>query len=616
MKILLIKPPIHSCRVQIGRHAPIGLLYLAGELRNAGHEVEIFDALAYTAENRIVSADDAGPADRQKIARHPRMRHLVHWGAGWEALSDAIRRASPDVIGISCMFTPYYETAYRAARMARELMPNAVILLGGSHPTVAYKHAIQEKAFDAVILGEGERKFLQLLDRLESGSPITSVPGVVTRCGPGRCDCPAGSSDIHVNDRTEWIDDLDSIAAPATDLVDFADYGNSGTLITSRGCPFSCSFCTVHATVGKTFRSRSVGSVADEIEHYIRAYGIRRFRIEDDNFTMDLARVLALCREIQRRDLDIELDLPNGMTVVGLTEELADGMAAAGFRSLFLGLETTDPAHLRMMRKGFTSVDKVQDGIALFEARGVSARTTLIVGLLGQSIRAAAQDVIELARRRIYFGVNPIYPIPSSSDHAEFRRLGLLSDETDLALLEGFNFAIGSNLISAGELYWVWVAAKALSQWPSYILDGAAARARGAQLPPLAAIARLLEEHPAELREVPIGFEMIGAPVPGAGADDHVRMDRGYCFCDHQMVRELRTGTGPGDFCVVAGDIVAAAVSMHAGTPLTASPTASRVAGAPFCEFRIEAGSDETSAKVHEIFCAELARMTLAGQAS
>jgi radical SAM superfamily enzyme YgiQ (UPF0313 family) len=610
MKILLIKPPIHSFRVQIGRHAPIGLLYLAGAVRNAGHEVEIFDALAYTAENRVVSAAEAGPADRQKIACHPRMRHLVHWGADWDAMSDAIRRASPDVIGISCMFTPYYETAYRAARLARELMPNAVILLGGSHPTVAYEHAIKETAFDAIILGEGERKFIQLLDCLESGAPVTAVPGVVARCGPGRCDCPAGSTEIHVNDRTEWIDDLDAIVPPATDMVDFADYGNSGTLITSRGCPFSCSFCTVHATVGKSYRSHSVSSVTDEIERYIRDHGVRRFRIEDDNFTMDRARVLALCREIQRRDLDIELDLPNGMTVVGLTEELADGMAAAGFRSLFLGLETTDPAHLRKIRKGFTSVDKVQDGISLFEARGVSARTTLIVGLLGQSIKGAAQDVIELARRHIYFGVNPIYPIPSSSDHAEFMRLGLISAETDLALLEGFNFAVGSNLISAAELYWVWVAAKALSQWPSYIVDGAEARARGARPSPGAALARLLERHPAELREAPIGFETIGAPIPGA--EDGVRMDRGYCFCDHQMVRELRTGTGPGDFCVVAGDIVAAAVSMHAGTLLTAAQTASRVAGAPFCEFRIDAGGDATSAKVHEVFCTELARTAVA----
>jgi radical SAM superfamily enzyme YgiQ (UPF0313 family) len=613
MKILLVKPPIHGFRVQIGRHAPIGLLYLAGAIRGAGHEVEIFDALAHTRENRVVSAEDAGPADHQKIAHHPRMRHLVHWGADWDALSDAIKHASPDVIGISCMFTPYYETAYRAARLARELMPNAVILLGGSHPTVAYQHAIQETAFDAIILGEGERKLLALLDCLASGAPITSVPGVVARCGPGRCDCPAGSTEIHINDRTDWIEDLDSIALPATDLVDFADYGGAGTLITSRGCPFSCSFCTVHATVGKRFRSRSASSVADEIEHYIQAHGVRRFRVEDDNFTMDRARVLDICREIQRRELDIELELPNGMTVVGLTEELADGMAAAGFRSLFLGLETTDPLQLRKMRKGFTSVDKVQNGVWLFEARGVSARTTLIVGLLGQSIKSAAQDAIELAKRRLYFGVNPIYPIPSSSDYTEFRRLGLLSAETDPALLEGFNFAIGSNLMSASELYWVWIAAKALSQWPAYILDGARARAYGGQVLPRAATLRLLEENPVALSEVPLGFEMIGAPIPGA--EDGVRMRHGYCFCDHQMIQELRTGTGPSDFCVVAGDIVAAAISMHTGTLLAATQTASRVAGAPFCEFRIDTGSDATSEKVHAIFCAELAGMTV-GQSS
>jgi radical SAM superfamily enzyme YgiQ (UPF0313 family) len=614
MKVLLVKPPIHSFRVQIGRHAPIGLLYLAGELRSAGHEVEIFDALAHTAENHVVPAEDEGPADLRKLASHPRLRHLVHWGAGWDTLSDAIRRASPDVIGISCMFTPYYETAYRAARMARDLVPNAVILLGGSHPTVAYQHAIKETAFDAIILGEGERKLIRLLDCLRSGDPISAVPGVVARCGPGRCDCPAGSTGTHVNDAPEWIEDLDSIAFPATDLVDFADYGDSGTLITSRGCPFSCSFCTVHATVGKRFRSRSASSVADEIEHYIQVHGVRRFRIEDDNFTMDRARVLDICGEIQRRELDVELYLPNGMTAVGLTEELVDGMAGAGFRSLFLGLETTDQTHLRKIRKGFTSVDRVQDGISLFRARGVSARTTLIVGLLGQSIRGAAQDAIELASRHLHFGVNPIYPIPSSADHIEFRRLGLISDETDLALLEGFNFAVGSNLISARELYWVWAAAKALTQWPSYILDGARARARGAELPLPEALCQLFEQHQAELGEAPLGFEMIGAPI--AGPAGSVRMHHGYCFCDRQMIRELRTGTGPGDFCAVAGDIVAAAVGMHTGTPLAATQTASRVAGAPFCEFRIEAGHDAVSAKVHEIFCAELARMTAVEHAS
>ena len=76
------------------------------------------------------------------------------------------------------------------------------------------------------------------------------------------------------------------------------------------------------------------------------------------------------------------------------------------------------------------------------------------------------------------------------------------------------------------------------------------------------------------------------------------------------MVRELRTGTGPSDFCLVAGDIVAAAVGMHTGMPLAATQTASRVAGAPFCEFRIGPGGDATSAKVHEAFRAALASMT------
>ena len=135
----------------------------------------------------------------------------------------------------------------------------------------------------------------------------------------------------------------------------------------------------------------------------------------------------------------------------------------------------------------------------------------------------------------------------------------------------------------------------------------------GVELPLREAIGRLLGQYRAELGEVPLGFEVIGAPV--AGPKDSVRIHPGYCFCDHQMVRELRTGTGPGDFCLVAGDIVAAAIGMHTGMPLAATQTASRVAGAPFCEFRIGPCADATSAKVHQAFCAALGSMT-AGHAA
>src|ERR1043166_8733011 len=417
MKVFLIKPPIRGFLLEIGRHYPIGLAYLAGSLRAAGHEVSVFDALAQTDENYLVPPAEYSPRDRLKITRHPRWSQLLHWGARRETIARVIREAAPDVIGVSCMFSPFYETAYEVARLGREIWRDALILMGGQHPTVAAEKTLREcDAVDVAVLGEAEETLPAMLDRIRFERGLNGQDGIAFRCDGRFCSCREPSVPFHIEPRRSW-GDVERLPSPATDVVAFAPYGNVVTLITSRGCPFSCTFCTVHAMVGHRFRARSQRQVVDEIAHYVSTYGITAFAIEDDNFTFSIPRVVEICEEITARGLQISLSLPNGMTVVKLTEPLAALMARAGFRDLFLGLESTDPARLKEIGKNFTSLNHVGDGHRWFVERDVEVAASLIVGLPHQSAAEIARDLANLLRRGIRFCSNPFYPIPGSPDY-------------------------------------------------------------------------------------------------------------------------------------------------------------------------------------------------------
>ncbi|PPK65013.1 radical SAM protein [Actinokineospora auranticolor] len=543
--------------VEIGRHMPIGLAYLAAQLRADGMHVEIFDSLAWTDDNHVVDPADYTDADRAKIAAHPRWRHLVHWGATWERVEQTLRAGEFDVVGVSCMFTPYYEPAYQLARLTREILPDAKIILGGQHPTVAHHHALTETAFDALVLGEAEANVSAIVRALHTGSGLTDQPGVAFRCKPGLCDC-TGPARVHLRPRATFLDDLDSIAPPAVNLLDMSSYDATATLITSRGCPFSCSFCTVHATVGKKFRSRASEKVVDEVEHYVTEHGIRRFFIEDDNFTFDIDRVREICRAIRARGLDVELHLPNGMTVVKLSEELVEDMAGAGFRSLFLGLETTDMARLRKIRKGFTSLAKVRDGAALFTRHGVDVGASLIVGLLGQSTEELVKDSVNLVLAGVRFWTNPFYPIPGSPDFQQCLDAGLIRHETEPALYDQFNFAIGSDRLPPAELYWAWVSTQAMAQWPDYLLEGAERRARG-PVSLAEGLERLLA-HSTDLFGPDGGLEVPAVPEVLDGNLVHVHRDGCYDAMQH-----LGDKARPDGLCTFTGDALAAAVSLYTG---------------------------------------------------
>lgn len=594
---MLIKPPIRGFLHEIGRHVPIGLAYLSSVLRQAGHETVIFDALSFTEDNCLVPPSEMSEVDRLKIASHPRWRNLIRWGASRDRIAAAILDSQPDVIGISSMFSPYYEPAYEVARLAKKLLPSVKVLFGGPHATVAYDHVLKTPEIDIVVLGEAETTIALLLEDLAKGANPLEREGLAFRCGEGYCDCSVKSSvarelprTIHAYPKINWLQNLDTLPFPAADQLQFERYAGITTLITSRGCPFSCTFCTVHATVGKKFRARTPANIADEIEYYLHNFGVKRFSIEDDNFTFDIQRVFEICREIKARKLEVELNLPNGITVVKLNEDLVQAMVDVGFRKLFLGLESTDETRLSAIAKRFTSLKEVERGAAWFADLGADVSASLIVGLPGQSLNEIVRDVTTLVRSRIKFWSNPFYPIPGSPDYWRCIELGIIEKQAEYSLFDQYNFAFGNDVLSASELYWTWVTTQTVAQWPSFIREGCSNPDR--QGIGLEAVTNRLIYHTTMNNDgsVEVPAAPVHVVVQGNGVQVTVANDT--CFCAaHHLKPQLLSDRPVNDGCALTGDVMAAAITIYTGRPIESREVMCRLnADTPRCVFLLEEG--------------------------
>lgn len=586
VKVLLIKPPHWGLYHEIGRHVPIGLAYLAAAGRGGGHEVAIIDALSFTEDNRVLAYDELSAPQRAKVDRHPTLRHVVHWGASWERLERAVREFGPDLVGLSLMYSPFYETGFRAAELVRRLLPAVPIVAGGSHATVAYRHVLAHPAFDYVVLGEGEVVFAALLDSLERGEKKPhGLKGLAFRDHPG--DRGHG---VYANEDREWIDDLDALGHPAVDLLDFGRYEGTTTIITSRGCPFSCSFCTVHPTAGTRHRARSPENVVAEMEWYINRFGINKFNIEDDNFTFDPGRAEAIMDLIIARKLEARIELPNGIAVIGMTERMAEKMIRAGVRDLFFGLESPSPDVLRKIGKPFTSLEKVKTALGWFERRGLPMGASLIMGLPDQDLPGIVADLVTLLLSGVHFGTaNPFYPTPGARIWSECRERGLVSDETDFSWLDEFNFPIETSGFSRRDLADIWIASLAAETWPEVFQ-----RAAVGHHAPAGCHAQTLEELVGAFDLYPgkgvAWFEADGFSfVPGAGMS-------------FSELQRLRPGGEHGDVVVdvLTGEMIAALTYVWTGFPHRATQVESLLAGDPQTRFvvRPDAGRESRAIRM------------------
>jgi radical SAM superfamily enzyme YgiQ (UPF0313 family) len=331
---------------------PLGAAYVAALLRDAGHEVELFDACF------------AGPA--------------VH-----AELEARIADFRPDVVGLSLrnvdeMTHPRPRSSlphHRAiAETLRRAAPHAPLILGGPAFTLFPRALLEALGADYGITGEAEGR---LRDLLEAIGAHRARPGEILHGGPS---------------------DLDKLPLPARDLLDVERYareGGSVNLQTKRGCAFDCSYCTYPDLEGRLVRTRSPQRVVDEMEHVLERYGVDSFFFVDSVFNVPPDHAIAVCREIRRRRLPVTWSAY--VTPAAVTGPLVDAMAGSGCRSVDLGTDAAAEPTLRGLGKGFRVVT-IQRAADLLRAAGIPFCHSLVFGGPGetwQTVDETVRNVVE-----------------------------------------------------------------------------------------------------------------------------------------------------------------------------------------------------------------------------
>jgi radical SAM superfamily enzyme YgiQ (UPF0313 family) len=423
--ILLIQPPIRDFYLTLKRTIPYGLACIAAALRNKGFSVEIFDSLS-TSKSRTIDL----PGEMNYLREfYPKpdhspfglFYHYRHFGYSFEHIGRAAKNSGAFLVGISALFTPYFQEALKVAESVKRFHPTCRIVIGGHHPTAFPRSAMEHSALDFVIRGEGEISMPLLAKALKTGTGIASIPGIVFRIKDGT---------LHVNEPAA-VDNLDHLPLPATNLIKYGFYQRknkgSAVITTSRGCPLNCTYCSLGASSFIPYRRRSVSSVIKELETEIVRNNVRFIDIEDENISFDKKWFLHLLYEIKNQfaGYSPEFRAMNGLLPSTIDDETVQAMQEAGFKTLNLSLGST--SRVQLLRFNRPDVRQAFDrALQSAEKHGLNAVGYVIVGAPDQSADQSLADLLALAARRVLVGISVFYPAPGSKDFERCRSENLL----------------------------------------------------------------------------------------------------------------------------------------------------------------------------------------------
>lgn len=349
MKVLLVFAAYKFMKNVTSNQFPLGMGYLAGYLRSKGIEVKIVD-LRHDKNNQFLSV---------------------------------LTEYDPDIVGISCM-TPNQNEAYGVARTVKNKLNNPIVILGGVHATFMYDEILKtRKEIDIVAIGEGEITLYELCKALDSGfsiNKLSEIKGIAFR----------ENGNVVVTPPREKVENLDDLPWPAFDLVALPGIETYFTdsrdlpVLTSRGCPFKCAFCSTSVMHGQKYRKREPEKIVDELEYLNNKFSANKFSIVDDTFTVDKERTKKICFEIIRRNLEIRWGC--SARVDTLSPDMVKVMKKAGCQGLFFGIESLNDNILKKIKKGFTSARAISI-VKMALEEGLIVDTSFILGLPGDNLK-------------------------------------------------------------------------------------------------------------------------------------------------------------------------------------------------------------------------------------
>ena len=412
MKVLLLQPPVQDFYNTDIRLQPIGLAYLKAAAQKYLPSVRITIKDYHHGWGRRTIALPRELAylkdyySREDKSPFSTFHHYYHFGANFDMIAGEVAKAKPDLVGIASLFAPYHREVLCCAEAIKKRC-RVPILLGGAQVSTMPEHMLSHPSIDFVIRGEGEKPFVELLKVLEKGGDLRRVPNLGYK-NHGR---------LILNPRKE---NFPVETLPFPDLSDLPqdhylfEKKPLCFIITSRGCPYRCAFCSVHKTFGHKCRRRSAGNILAEIkQRYVEGY--RVFDFEDDNLSFDRKEMTKLCKQLIRTfaKKDIQLLAMNGVCYWTLDRGILKLMRQAGFTHLNLSLVSTNTDLLKTVQRP-ALLEKYREVVRHAAALGFKIVAYQILGLPGDTLFSMIKTLLFNAKLPVLLGASPFYLIPHS----------------------------------------------------------------------------------------------------------------------------------------------------------------------------------------------------------
>jgi anaerobic magnesium-protoporphyrin IX monomethyl ester cyclase len=438
MRIDLLHPPVfQNPRAVTGLRPapPLGLAYVAASLERAGHRVRVVDAIA--------EAPDA--VEREGA--------VVRLGLSPEQM---VERIAPDVeaIGLSNMWSFSWPLVRGLLHRIRARFPHVPIVCGGEHFNGLPELSMQQAPIDFIVRGEGEEAAVELFAAIER-ERATGVP--FDRSAIGLLAWRNGDG-IVLNERRGRTLAVDDLPRPAWHLFDLRtyydhrlmngiDYGYSIPILATRGCPYSCTYCASPGMWGTKWIARDPVAVVDEIEHYVREYGANNFPMQDLTAIIRRDWVIAFCREIIARGLDVRWQFPSGTRCEVIDDEVAAHFHRSGCHSLAYAPESGSEETRRLIQKRMKR-EALMAAVDAAARQGINLTAFIVIGFphdTDANLRANLPFVRELARRGVEdLAMSFFFPIPATALYDQLVRAGRVAptDEHLLAPLCGQEWSL------------------------------------------------------------------------------------------------------------------------------------------------------------------------------
>ncbi len=380
IRILLISPNVLGLKNGINRIQPgLGIMYIAAVLEQRSCTVAVYDSALEGYENQMEVQGRS---------------NIVEIGDSDEAITKRISSFKPDLIGISVLFYNQSAQAGHAAKLAKRILPEVPVVVGGNQVAEEYEALMQNNCFDFAMINESDKNFADFIELYFSGNDFHKVPGLVYRQGEQLISNPPGGI----------IKNLDELPFPARHLVNMEKYfkismfhnpysrhPRVGNVMTSRGCPEKCSFCTTPLRWGNHIRWRSPENVYQEILLLKDQYGVGEIQFEDDSLTLNIRNLFKLCDLIG--PLNLSWNTVNGIRAdyhgnrEGKQEQMFRRMAQAGCYQVCLGVETGNQELLDGLLNKNLDLKSVEPCVSAAKKAGLAVHLFLMVGFPGESVK-------------------------------------------------------------------------------------------------------------------------------------------------------------------------------------------------------------------------------------